>query len=581
MQNLPLSTIAPLLSGRATALEGWPEEVETLDGAPTQISFTDILQAEGEEDAAPDQAPAEPPANPGLETATAEDDAPPADTESISETSVGIPTTNPVLKSDPEPSFAKDGRQAESRSYIENAIPQAPAQPDPSRRLDVERRTEIPAFNPSRDTSQAVARHDADPRTARVDSDRPALVPGQPRTLPNPREVADPILRADPPISNLPRPDPTTAQLVLHRDIPVATSQGASVIPAAAQGVVPPALPPTPMLQNPPGAPERATLPLQSGPDIQTNTLPNGQSPEPSADAPLLTAVGRPAIEPPQGRPIPARIAQAAQVGRVVTSGIPPAASPAPPEVPANLPDTQPTARATPNVVTHRQDAPILQHLSEPARPVPNERGNLNARSDAATPAPMPNTPVSQPLQPTVAMPLTSASPADAAPDHRMNDLPIGPELRFTSEQPVLRSATDPAHARPEMPRHMAKQLAEAVQRGGPHRPVELTLNPVELGRVRISLQMTDQAVVMHVSADRAETLDLMRRHAETLAQDFHGIGYGDAQFSFSQQSSGEQGPHRDADNTPEYRSAPDRAVQDPHPTPAAIHITDRVDLRV
>ncbi|MCZ4352913.1 flagellar hook-length control protein FliK [Roseovarius aestuarii] len=81
--------------------------------------------------------------------------------------------------------------------------------------------------------------------------------------------------------------------------------------------------------------------------------------------------------------------------------------------------------------------------------------------------------------------------------------------------------------------RHIAVQISEAIAQRG-DRPIELTLNPVELGRVRISLSGADGMMTVNVLADRPETLDLMRRHIETLAQEFRSIGYDETGFNFT-----------------------------------------------
>ncbi len=95
--------------------------------------------------------------------------------------------------------------------------------------------------------------------------------------------------------------------------------------------------------------------------------------------------------------------------------------------------------------------------------------------------------------------------------------------------------------SRPEIPRHVARQLAD-VARQMPDRPVELTLNPDELGRVRLTFTLTDGGINVAVLAERGETMDLMRRHIETLAQEFRDMGYSDVKFQFSQNGQGETG---------------------------------------
>jgi len=159
-------------------------------------------------------------------------------------------------------------------------------------------------------------------------------------------------------------------------------------------------------------------------------------------------------------------------------------------------------------------------------------------------------------------------------------------EMRSVTEiQGVSRSGPDISIPRNEqLPRHIAQQLASAAQQNG-GRPVELHLNPIELGKVKISINTTDTAVVVQISADRPETLDLMRRHVDLLAQDFRDIGYGEAQFSFAgHQSSGDgRSPETDghaANDSSEPQSLTLERDQIEHRQTNYV-IGDRVDIRL
>ncbi len=64
---------------------------------------------------------------------------------------------------------------------------------------------------------------------------------------------------------------------------------------------------------------------------------------------------------------------------------------------------------------------------------------------------------------------------------------------------------------------------------------IELRLDPPELGRVTIHLTTNDQQVTAQVIADRPDTVDLMRRHAELLAATLARAGFSQADLSFQQ----------------------------------------------
>lgn len=93
---------------------------------------------------------------------------------------------------------------------------------------------------------------------------------------------------------------------------------------------------------------------------------------------------------------------------------------------------------------------------------------------------------------------------------------------------------------RTELPAHIAGQIAEAA-RQLPDRPVEITLTPEELGRVRLTFQVSETgAMTVVVQADRAETADLMRRNIHTLQQDFAAMGYEGSSFEFQHGGQGD-----------------------------------------
>ena len=138
----------------------------------------------------------------------------------------------------------------------------------------------------------------------------------------------------------------------------------------------------------------------------------------------------------------------------------------------------------------------------------------------------------------------------------------------------------------PILARHVAQQLAAAAAQL-PDRPVELALNPEELGRVRMTLSVSDSALTVNIVADRTDTIDLMRRHIETLAQDFKGLGYGSVDFQFShnsQHNNAQTGFSQQAE--PNHPSAPPLSgipTDSPPQAPArvALQASDRLDLRL
>ncbi|MFZ3585197.1 flagellar hook-length control protein FliK [Loktanella sp. DJP18] len=94
---------------------------------------------------------------------------------------------------------------------------------------------------------------------------------------------------------------------------------------------------------------------------------------------------------------------------------------------------------------------------------------------------------------------------------------------------------TDSLTQRPQTPllaQHVAQQLSVALRQTS-DRATELTLDPVELGRVRMTVTAQDQTIVLSVTTDRPETADLMRRHVDVLQQEFRALGFTSVTMQF------------------------------------------------
>jgi len=156
-------------------------------------------------------------------------------------------------------------------------------------------------------------------------------------------------------------------------------------------------------------------------------------------------------------------------------------------------------------------------------------------------------------------------------------------ELHADQRVSVSQQRFDSALSRPEVARHIGTQLVEVLPRAV-DRPVELALSPEELGKVRISLNATDSGITMSVTAERQETLDLMRRHIDQLAQEFKALGYGSINFDFNQQNGAGEG--NDQSETGADASVDNDLSRNENPVGADViprlrHISDGLDLRV
>ncbi|WP_297773948.1 flagellar hook-length control protein FliK [uncultured Roseovarius sp.] len=142
-------------------------------------------------------------------------------------------------------------------------------------------------------------------------------------------------------------------------------------------------------------------------------------------------------------------------------------------------------------------------------------------------------------------------------------------------------------YTRPELPQVIARQVVASVSRSGVGgRSIELSLAPSELGKVQMRLTSNDGQITVNLLAERPETLDLMRRHAEVLERALHEVGYEHAQFTFSQEGQSAQhdfGGH--PQGAPQREHAPGEAV-DVAPNPKALDhlrvtLGDRLDVLI
>ncbi|MBF9042631.1 hypothetical protein HKCCE4037_04795 [Rhodobacterales bacterium HKCCE4037] len=103
-----------------------------------------------------------------------------------------------------------------------------------------------------------------------------------------------------------------------------------------------------------------------------------------------------------------------------------------------------------------------------------------------------------------------------------------------------------------QAPSMVAQQIAAALQDRNRDigQPIELALDPPELGRVR--LQMVDLAgtLTLTIHADRPETADLMRRHMDLLAQEFAEAGVNAPSVNISHGGANGQPGERVADQS-------------------------------
>lgn len=144
--------------------------------------------------------------------------------------------------------------------------------------------------------------------------------------------------------------------------------------------------------------------------------------------------------------------------------------------------------------------------------------------------------------------------------------------------------------SRVELPARLAAQIAD-VARQLPDGPIEISLSPEELGKVKLTFQVSENgAMNVVVAAERAETLEFMRRNVDSLLAEFSELGYEGSSFQFQQDDqsgSGENADQFGASQTSTTGDTDDRAqnatTDSTVSSPVRLHLdgTSGMDLRL
>ncbi len=253
--------------------------------------------------------------------------------------------------------------------------------------------------------------------------------------------------------------------------------------------------------------------------------------------------------------------------------------------MPNRIDPPQPQAATAVPLQANLSTVPSVAHPFAPLQPtVPAPQSSKRQTSEGQLPQPDVQ-PAKQktadaPAQTTTPAPLTPMVDPVVAEGTRSESNPelIPLETRAADSTTIARH--DTITHRPEVARHIAQQLAE-VARQMPGRPVELTLNPDELGRVRLTFTMSDGGIHVAVIAERGETMDLLRRHIETLAQEFRDMGYKDVNFDFSRNGQGNSGNIDSNPDDPDAQTQTPTETQTLAPVQLSLEPSTGLDLRL
>ena len=146
----------------------------------------------------------------------------------------------------------------------------------------------------------------------------------------------------------------------------------------------------------------------------------------------------------------------------------------------------------------------------------------------------------------------------------------------------LLSIAPTAAAPRNELGVSAVRQIAQTVPSAA-SQPVEVRLQPEELGKVQITLVAgADDTMLVNIVAERSETLALLRRHIDILGQDFAKLGYDSTEFSFENGS--DRQDRRDGiapNDVPDTDGAHHEGASPDQTRPATPRVTGGLDLRL
>lgn len=253
-----------------------------------------------------------------------------------------------------------------------------------------------------------------------------------------------------------------------------------------------------------------------------------GQVPDP--DSLSLSAPAAPGLRP---------VAETSMPAHIVTA-----------DPDSGAPFVAPQAGAVPAVFAFRS----AEHLAAFEQP--------ESEADPAAPAVAQATPSATRAEPELAA--ATMRPAGSQ-ETLVPSFPTGdPDIPFgapSASGQTTQAMTLQGTGAPFVPAPLAATLSDLLLRRTDG-PVELTLSPEELGRVRLNLSPDGTGLHVTVQVERGDTLDLLRRNADLLLQEIRAQGFSGATFSFSGWAGDPGGPQAQP-------SGPDAMPQAQSPGPA------------
>lgn len=232
--------------------------------------------------------------------------------------------------------------------------------------------------------------------------------------------------------------------------------------------------------------------------------------------------------------------------------------------MPAHIVTAAPDSGA-PFVAPQAGAVPAVFAFRSAGHPAASEQPEPEAEAGPAAPAAAQATPAATLAEPELA---AATMPPAGSQETLVPSFPTGdPDIPFgapSASGQTAQATPLQGTGTPFVPAPLAAALSDLLLRRTDG-PVELTLSPEELGRVRLNLSPDGTGLHVTVQVERSDTLDLLRRNSDLLLQEIRAQGFSGATFSFS----GWDGNPGDPGGPQAQPSGPDAMPQAQSPGPA------------
>lgn len=327
-------------------------------------------------------------------------------------------------------------------------------------------------------------------------------------------------------------------------------------------------LPPAPRSEAQPQAPQpqAQAAPLQAQPVPTTPSSKSDTALQLSLSSNQSVPQQQVTAAPPQALPVTATLTTGATVTETD--------APVPAVIQNVVPDKRDQRSAPPSASTLRPNALDLGSSTPDAKQTqPTENVEQKVVKFLATAGATRSVPVgdvlspsgyqSYPLQPNT--PLAGPAPANTS---------AAPATQLTS--PLVQMPTA------MVDRSLLPQIVGAAQTAPGGGTIDLMLDPPELGRIEIVLELSDNNLRATLNSERASTGDLIRRHATMLAQHFEDAGFENVDLSFAQQG-GEGGSEANnaSSDSAMLETGRSETAELAQTVTAPISVAGRIDMRL